>query len=691
MINLPGINATVNCMKINIVGALACVFLVLQNASAQSPFSRFQGIGRGGSPGKGGDTTLQHRTGLEDSITINYRYLDSSRLLKFDSSILDFTKKFPVPWNCIYLGNAGNAAHDLLFAGHLQSGWDLGLHAYDVYNFRPEETRFYTTTRPYAELAYMLGSKAEQMIGITFTQNIKPNWNWGFQYRLLNSSGTFNNQNSNHNNYRLHTWYHSNNKRYQLFFIFVGNKLASSENGGLQSASDLDSSKYISSSSLNTWLGGKVITASNFFSKTFTTATKYNNSTFFLRQQYDIIGKKDSIVTDTSVVPLFYPRFRAEHNIEYSTYSYNFFDENADSAYYMGHYNILFGSPYRVISSIPSDTVNKKDYWRKMANDFSLYQFPDAKNPQQFLKAGISLENLGGEFDSSSHSFYNVFLHGEYRNKTRNQKWDIEAYGKFYLNGLNAGDYNAYISLGRYISKEIGFLQAGFQNVNRTPSTVFNRESSFSYVFPSNLNKENTTNIFASLEQQPLQLKLTGNYYLISNYTYFTNYDRAEQQSTIFNILQVTAEKTFVLHKNWKWHAMVAYQQKAGPAPVNFPAFFTHNQIGYEGKLGFKNLNIAFGLELRYYTGYKADNFSPVTGQFFLQNDTTIKQRLPDINAYIHFRIKSFTAYVRAENLNALSISGPHGFGFTNYNFVAPNYPYMGLQIRVGIFWSFVN
>ncbi|HLK29620.1 MAG TPA: putative porin, partial [Puia sp.] len=532
MINLPGIFNIVNKRKIIIAGILFCTCFATLSSFAQDPLSRFKSIGGGGGGSKGKDTTLTHRTGLEDSITINFRYLDSSRLRKIDSSLFDFTKRFPVPWNYVYLGNAGNAANNLFFTGHMESGWDPGFHAYDVYTYKPEETKFYTTTRPYAELTYMLGSKAEQMIGVTFTQNINQNWNWGFQYRLLNSQGTFNNQNTNHNNYRVHSWYHSNNKRYQSFFILVANKLASSENGGLQNIAQLDSNSYTDRTTADTWIGGIQGPSNAFFSKSFTTATKYTNSTFLFRQQYDIIGKKDSIVTDTSVIPLFYPKFRAEHTIQYKTYSYNFFDDNSphDSAYYMEHYNILLGSPYRIISSIPSDTINKKDSWRAMINDFSLYQFPDAKNAQQFIKAGITLENLGGEFDSSSHSFYNLFLHGEYRNKTRNQKWDIEANGKLYINGLNAGDYNAYISLRRFISKQIGFLQVGFQNVNRTPSYLFNRESSFSYVYPSSLSKENTTNIFASLEQQPLHLKISGNYYLVSNYTYFTDYDKAQQQ-----------------------------------------------------------------------------------------------------------------------------------------------------------------
>jgi len=56
----------------------------------------------------------------------------------------------------------------------------------------------------------------------------------------------------------------------------------------------------------------------------------------------------------------------------------------------------------------------------------------------------------------------------------------------------------------------------------------------------------------------------------------------------------------------------------------------------------------------------------------------------------VHFRIRSFAAYVRAENLNT-AVSREGVFGFYNNNLAAPNYPYQGLMIRVGIYWSFVN
>jgi hypothetical protein len=119
------------------------------------------------------------------------------------------------------------------------------------------------------------------------------------------------------------------------------------------------------------------------------------------------------------------------------------------------------------------------------------------------------------------------------------------------------------------------------------------------------------------------------------------------------------------------------------------PLIVSSNQIGYDGTLGFKNLKISFGTEIRYISAYKADGYSPVVQQWYKQ-DSTVKQHLPDINFYLHMRIRSFTAYVQTENINAIALS-PLGFGFYHNNFVAPNYPYPPLIIRVGIWWSFIN
>ena len=642
-------------------------------------FRRLQGasrLGSGATQGQG--DSLKHRTGLEDSITIRFRYLDSTSLQGFDSSVTDFTKRFPIPWHHVHLGNFGTATQSLLFSPIFQSGWDHGFHSFDVYNFSVPQTRFYTTTRPYSEIAYLLGSQSEQMIQLLHTQNIRPNWNASIQYRLINAPGFFQNQNTNHNNYRFSSWYQSRNRRYQNFVVVVGNKLQAGENGGIRDNGNyLDSVPFEERSTIPTQLGPNRPGNRDFFRSDIATGSRYTNATYLLRQQYDL-GQKDSIVTDSVVIPLFYPRLRLEHTISYNTYHYRFNDETRDSVYYARKYNI----------QDTTDRVFLRDYWKQMINEFSIYQFPDAKNPQQFIKVGAALENLQGEFDTGlvSTKDYNFFLSGEYRNKTRNKKWDIEAFGRFYVNGLNAGDYHAYISLRRLISRQVGFLQVGFQNANRTPSFIYNPQSSFYLGTPVSFNKENTINIFGSLEQPHRKLRLRGSYYLASNYTYFRNYYQPDQASAIFNLLQITAEKQVRLYRNWNWRTWVVLQQKAGDAPINFPLLFTRNQVGYDGNLGFRNLLISMGLELRYYTPFKSNGYSPAIGQFFVQDTSTTRLKVPEIAAYAHFRIKSFTAYVRAENLNAFG-----GGGFNNNNIIIPDYPYPGLQIRLGIFWSFVN
>jgi hypothetical protein len=184
-------------------------------------------------------------------------------------------------------------------------------------------------------------------------------------------------------------------------------------------------------------------------------------------------------------------------------------------------------------------------------------------------------------------------------------------------------------------------------------------------------------------------VRLTGHYYLLTNYTYITRYYHLDQYNSLFNVLLVALEKTIKLGKHWNWHADVYFQQTVGNAPVNLPLIYTRNRFAYEGNLGFKNLDIAFGLEGRYHTPYKADGYSPALGQFYFQDSSRIDNPLPDIAAYVHFRIRPFKAYIRLENLNTAQVNG--SFGWTNNNFAAPGYPYPGLLLRIGIYWSFVN
>ncbi len=638
---------------------------------------------RGGG-GSSGDS-LQRRDKFEDSITINFRFLDSSRNSVFDSSISDYSTRFPIPPTHIYLGNPGTATQSILFAPAMRNGWDAGFHAYDVYKIKPQDVRFFNTTRPYTELGYITGSQTQQIIELMHTQNIKPYWNFALRYRLINAPGFFLNQKTNHNNYLLNSWYQSPNRRYNNYFMVVANALQSSENGGITDTIDLKDPDYTERFNIPVRLGGNTAFSRDFKNTGLTTGNRYVETNIIMRQQYDL-GRKDSIVTDSTVVPLFYPRLRFEHTFLYGRYSYRFQNYGdrgtlfqSDSAYYKNNYNLQLPG---------TDSLLLRDQWREITNDFSIYQFPDANNLQQFIKAGLSYQLLTGRFARGNSTLYNLSAHGEYRNRTRNKKWDVLAFGNLYLNGYNAGDYHGYVSLQRFLGRRWGSLQVGFENMNRSPSFTYDQRSSFYLDTAQNFSKENTIHFFGTVYNPKLNVVLGADYYLVSNYLYLTDFRDLKQEGTVFNVLRLSASKTVRFGRHWRLYSSVWVQQKAGNAEVNFPLFYTRNRFAFEG-IFFKNLNLSTGIEMRYHTPYNADGYSPVLGRFYYQDSIQIANR-PQVDVFFNFRIRSFKAYIRVENLNAVSM-GNGSFGFTANNIAAPGYPYPGMAMRFGFYWNFVN
>jgi hypothetical protein len=626
--------------------------------------------------------SLKHRNMQEDSITISFKYLDAVGTYKLDSSVSDFYKRFPVPFTSINLGNLGTATKSLLFNANMNAGFDPGFHALDVYKWKLEDVRFFQTTRPYSELNYQLGSKSEQVISVLHTQNIKPNWNFSFQYRMINAPGFFQHQRSSHNNYLFTSIYSSKNLRYHINFVLLSNRLQSEENGGIVDTTNIMSDPaFKDRNNISTFLGGAPNFTASLFKSALNTGNKYSNSIFLLRQQYDL-GKKDSLVTDSTVIPLFFPRLRFEHQLKIEKLGFSYTDNVAPASYYSLHYDTLHAAA--------SDSLLFRDSWKSMSNDFSIYQFPDAKNLQQYIKLSLQTQFITGQTKVGKLDFINTAGFAAYRNKSKNQRWDIDANGKLYFTGFNKGDFDVHASLKGIWGKRKGSLELGFGNVNRNPAFQFDNRSSFYLMSAAtNLKKENITGLFATLDIPAIKVVLKGNYYLVNNWVYLKDYYQIGQQLTPFNVAVFSLYKGFSISKGLKWHAEVFVQQTIGKSPLNLLPVYTRQRLAYEGSLGFKNLSIAMGVEAKYRLDYKADNYSPVLGQFFAQDSVTIKNKLPDLAAYIHFRIRPFTAFVRAENLN--TAQNLNGFGFTNNNFIAPGYALPGLQIRVGIFWQFVN
>jgi len=649
--------------------------LFIQKVSAQN-FG--PGAMRGGFNGAKSNDSLTKRDQFADSITIFYKKYNDNQLYKLDSSYNDFFVHFPLPYTSYHLGNLGTASNSYLFLPKQYAGFDAGFHAFDGYSYSLEQTPLYQTTRPYTEFGYLLGGKGEQLIEVKHTQNKTKQFNFSFEYRFSNSPGNVKNQNANLNNMRITGHFQSKRKRYESFLIMLFNKAASSENGGLVNARLLDSLSLNNPYELETRLGISGIAFRNPFNTAIATGNVYKDNQFIWKQSYDF-GQKDSIVKDTITTHLFYPRLRLQNEISIRNYDFLFNDANPTVANYANYFGVVYD---------PNTKVKLNDSWTVFTDEFSLISFPEKKNSNQFLQLSGGYTQMNAQFlGGQTWSNYDLYSRAVYKNKTRNQLWDLLASGKLYLNGYHAGDFEAKAFLSRIVNKAGTLALISFQNTNRTPSANLMGMTQFPISSFGSIKKENITSMEASLSNAQNGWRTAFTYQLINNYNYFKNGFTPTVANNVFSYIKADIEHKIKLSTHWNWYDEIIVQALEANAPVHVPSIITRQRLAFEGNF-YKNLNLSTGLEFIYHTNYKADAYMPFTGQFYLQ-DTYTTQNRPTANAYLHFLIKRFKGYVRLENLNTL-LPTSKAFGNT-YNFTVQNYPGTGTWFRVGIWWNFIN
>ena len=655
-----------------------CITICLSIGQLGAQNMRSNSFNRGGSVGASGSTdSLQKRDKSEDSIGIFYRLYNSLTIQNMDTSIADFYSKFILPYSNYHLGNLGNASKSYLFNPLQRGGWDAGFRAYEVYNYTLEQTPFYQTTKPYTELGYLLGGKGEQLIEILHTQNKTKQFNYSFAYRFSNAPGNLKNQQANLNNMRMTANFQSKRKRYASYWVMLSNKSASSENGGLANSALIDSLSLNNPYELETRLGISGASFRNPFNTYIATGSTYKEQNFVWKQTYDI-GQKDSLVKDTVTTYLFYPRLRFQNEIKYQSNQFVFGDANPSELNYQQFFNY----------KLPvGNTMLFQDNWKRFTNEFSLVSFPEKTNPNQYLQIGLGYQSLNFKDTLQTWSNNDIYGLGVYKNKTKNLRWDIQASGKLFLSGYQAGDYEAQFSLSRILNNKGDQLALWVQNSNRTPS--FNRLgiTAFPISKLSTIDKENIIELGAMWDQKSQGLTASFQYKLIQNYQYFGSGYQPMVYNKVLSYLKGTVSNQIKLSRHWNWYNELTLQLVDPNAPLHLPVIFTRQRLAFEGNF-FKNLFLSTGLELIYHTSFQPDGYMPLSGQFYLQDQFTANNR-PIANAFLNFRIKRFKGFIRMEQLNTL-LATSNQLG-TRYHFTAPNYLGTGTWLRVGIWWNFIN
>jgi hypothetical protein len=641
----------------------------------------------------------------QQDANVSYQKLGSARTFYPDTSIHTFHRRpFIQPWKRD-LGNLGSPINNLFFTPEYRVGPTLGYHVYDPYRFNVDSLGFYNTNRPYSVFTYQLGSKLEQVAGIFNTQNIRPNWNFAVDYRKTNSPGYYKIQRNNNDNANFTTNYKSLNKRYELYVAMVYNKEQHDENGGIVNEMDLDDPRFGDRRTIN------ALYQSNYSNTRSSMFNSLRDFTGMVLHTYTW-GKTDTTYNKDSTQYSYklLPRFSITHKMEISTEKHTFKDLTPDSLNYTPYFNHSFlGGGYYAVGT---DSVFSEQKWFWVDNRIVLNGYL-GRNRQLKFSAGIgnrfdkfttepvpnlipdSLPNLVYVLGKQQSSYVDNYIVGEVKKEALTPgQWECTANTQFYFTGHYAGD----LTLNASVGKGLKVLEAVFtgglsQQIGNAPYAYTIYGNAYTKLF-WNFNKENVTQVYATVGSPALKLSGGVRNYIIGNYIFINQQLQPAQYAPTFNLAQAWARKIFKLGSFYLDNELVLQQPVSG-APVNVPQLMGRNQLSYEHDLFHSAIRIATGVEVRYNNPYKPSGYSSLLNRFYYQDALSIYNK-PELSLFLNFRIKRFRAYIMGDqlqqlfsNTNTIIYTGTPGY-FAGAS-VLPVYGAQDAMLRFGFTWALVN
>jgi hypothetical protein len=511
------------------------------------------------------------------------------------------------------------------------------------------------------------------------TQNVKPNWNFTFDYRKINSDGFYKIERTNHDNVYLSTHYKSLDQHYELYGAIIYNKQQQDENGGIDSVAQLDDVNYYDRRTLDTRF------ENSYYSIVRSSVTNMQRDATFLLQHSYSWGRTDTTYNADSTQYAFHlvPRFSITHKMECSLERHEFKDLVPDSLRYSSLFQYGFANGN--IYTAGQDSVFSQQNWNWIDNKIMLNGFIGKPSRQSTFSigAGVRYDQFSTSWGSGSvqNTIFSNYLAGQLKKEALQEgAWFYDADAQFYMNGEYAGNFKLNAFIGKSLKNDIGSLKIGFQQaLNNAPYSYTLFETQYD-TLSRNFNKESVSTVYAEVNSPKYRLSIGARSYVIDNYIYINAQQRADQYSSAFNISQLWIRKNFKLGSFFLDNEL-AYQQLTCDAPVNIPAFMGRHQFSFEKAL-FKNaLKLAVGVEVRYHSSYYASGYAPFFNRFFYQNSIYVSNPCQG-SAFFNFRIKRFRAYILTDQLQQLIYRN-------NMNY--PYYPAQNTLIRFGFSWVMIN
>lgn len=616
---------------------------------------------------------------------------DSTQVFAIDTGLVNFENYSPLyqPGKpMISLGHLGLDARDLLFTPSKTIGFDDGLHTLDIYLLHPEDIYYYKARVPYSVLSLVTGGTKEQYFKVVHTQNIKPNWNVGFNLNFLGSRGYYSNsvlgQNVSNINAALFTWYESLNKRYNLLANAILNNLKAPETGSiLQNDIFTNPPSFLQKVNLPVRLPN--------------TYENWKDNGFYIKQFY-YIGHIDSLKkgrgnsSDSSKI---LPTQRVAYTFYYNKRSYDFLQNDIDTYGVFPDYN------YSSNRSRDSLVVNH------LQNDFS-YSFylrsKAARSVKNEIKLDVGLtqdiysysqfvsDSVVNQYGAKvvhpdklqSNSFQDITLHGKLSYRFSN-KASFEGTVNQIAQGRDFGDFLYDFKLMLAGNDKAGKIILDAYTQSSAPPLVYTDWISNHYIFHNSFSNQKTNSASFNYINNDLQIDLKAEYFLISDYLYFTASPggidaHPAQLGNDINLLKITLTKNLAWRR-WHFDNTLVYQKTDYQSTLRTPEAYTYTSL-YYNKLFFSVLNTNIGVDVRYNTPYVAPSYAVGLGEFYNGPDITFSS-YPKATVFIKATLYRTNLFVMYDYAN----QGLFQRGFYTVN----RYPMEDAQLKFGVSWTFYN
>jgi len=699
---------------------LKYILILLICLSAQAVFAQYNQTGYPAQPGYNGqprpanfnDTATNHKQVLtadqeidtlrkreeqaRDSVIFSSKFIkvvnenllhDSTQVFPLDTGITNFENYSPLYQPLtpkIGLGYLGVAQRDLLFQPDKHIGFDVGQNDLSIYDLHPQDLNYYNARVPLTVLTLFT---KDDLFKILHTQNIKPNWNVGFNLNFIGAKGTYATtvipQNVSDVSAAFFTWYQSTNKRYNLLANLIYNNLKAPETGSI-------SSQYDEIFTNPPQILGKA----NIAVRLPNTYENWHDAGFYLKQFY-YIGHIDSTRREGKDTSKILPTQRVSYTFYYNVRKYEFIQNDADTAntfpnyYYSSnrsrdsltvtHIQNDFSYSFYLRSKSAKTVKNEAKLDIGVTQDLYHYSqyVSDSTLNQQAVKVPMQIKQQEA-------TFQDITLNGRISYRFSN-KASLEGTVHQIVQGRDFGNFLYEGKLMLAGNSDEGKIILDAYSQSTSPPLVYTDWISNHYIFHNSFGNVKTNSASFNYINDALHLDVKAEYFLITDYLYFDGVDggndaQPTQISSPINLLKLTLTKDLTWRR-WHFDNSVVYQKSDYQSTLRTPSFYSYSSL-YYARLLFGVLNSNIGIDVRYNTPFDAPSYAVGLGQFY--NGPNINfSSYPVATVFIKATLMRTNLFVAYDYAN----QGLFSRGYYTVN----RYPMQDAQLKFGVSWTFFN